>query len=161
MVIRKCREGDFEQVLKLLEQLWPDQTIKSQELQQVFLQGLNSEFHFYVCATLEANLIGFVSLTIRSSLWQHGYIGHIDEIVVDKRYRGKGIGTKLLWHIVEVAKEKGCRRVELDSAFDRKQAHKFDEQNSFENRAFLFSKKLWVEQAPSSQTRLGISVPRL
>jgi hypothetical protein len=32
--------------------------------------------------------------------------------------------------------------VELDSAFHRSQAHKFYQQEGFENRAYLFSKPL-------------------
>jgi ribosomal protein S18 acetylase RimI-like enzyme len=142
VMIRECKEGDFEQVLKLLAQLWPDETLDKKELQQVFLRGINSEFQSYFCAVVEEDIVGFGSLTIKNSLWQAGLLAHIDELVVDKQFRGKGIGSKLLQYITKAAKEKGCRRVELDSAFDRKQSHKFYEQNGFENRAFLFSKKI-------------------
>lgn len=142
VMIRECKEGDFEQVLKLLAQLWPEKKLDEKELQQVFLRGLNSEFQSYVCAVIEENIVGFGSLTIKNSLWQAGLLGHIDELVVDKEYRGKGIGSKLLEYITNIAKEKSCVRIELDSALDRNQAHKFYEQNGFENRAFLFSKKI-------------------
>ncbi len=142
VMIRECKEGDFEQVLKLLAQLWPEKVLDRKELQQVFLKGLNSDFQSYVCAIIEDNVVGFASLTIKNSLWQEGYMGHIDELIVDREYRGKGIGSKLVEHIVKTAKHKGCRRVELDSAFDRDEAHKFYEQNGFDNRASLFSKKI-------------------
>jgi glucosamine-phosphate N-acetyltransferase len=39
-------------------------------------------------------------------------------------------------------RRQASRRVELDSAFHRKQAHRFYEQLGFENRAYLFSKAL-------------------
>jgi GNAT superfamily N-acetyltransferase len=142
VMIRECKEGDFEQVLKLLAQLWPEKILDEKELQQVFLRGLNSGFQSYVCAVIEENIVGFGSLTIKNSLWQAGLLGYIDEMVVDKEYRGRGIGSDLLEHIIRAARERGCRRVELDSAFDRKQAHKFYERKGFENRAFLFSKKI-------------------
>jgi len=40
--------------------------------------------------------------------------------------------------IIAIAKERGCTRIELDSAFHRKEAHQFYERNGFGNRAYLF-----------------------
>jgi GNAT superfamily N-acetyltransferase len=141
--IDNCREDDFGQVFKLLEQLWPAQTLNKKRLRGVFKQGLKSKFQCYVCARIEGNVVGFVSLTIKNSLWQHGYVGHIDELIVDTEYRSRGIGSQLLEHIAKLAKKKCCRRIELDSAFERKDAHKFYERNGFENRAFVFSKEIF------------------
>ncbi len=69
-------------------------------------------------------------------------MGHVDELVVDKQHRGKGLGKKLLDEIVKIALENNCKRIELDSAFHRKQADEFYKSYGFENRAFLFSKVL-------------------
>jgi GNAT superfamily N-acetyltransferase len=69
-------------------------------------------------------------------------LGHVDELVVDSNHRGRGIGTQLLKHLVTYAQQKGCRRVELDSAFHRLEAHKFYKQQGFEDRALLFSRVL-------------------
>ncbi|MHC4457648.1 MAG: GNAT family N-acetyltransferase [Planctomycetota bacterium] len=146
VMIRECRKEDFGQVLKLLAQLWPEKTLGEKQLQQVFLRGLSSEFQSYVCAVVEESIVGFGSLTIKNNLWVEGYIGHIDELVVDKEYRGREIGSKLLEYIINIARNKNCRRLELDSAFDRKKAHKFYERNGFENRAFLFSKRFKVNK---------------
>jgi GNAT superfamily N-acetyltransferase len=78
----------------------------------------------------------------KDNLWQQGNLGHIDEIIVDKSHRKKGIGKQLLERIVAVAEEKECKRIELDSAFHRKTAHEFYKTNGFEDRAFLYSKPL-------------------
>jgi hypothetical protein len=40
------------------------------------------------------------------------------------------------------ARRQGCKRIELDSAFHRAQAHALYEDLGFEKRAFLFSKVL-------------------
>lgn len=88
------------------------------------------------------SIVGFVSLAIKNNLWMEGNLGHVDELIVDKNYRGKGIGTLLLNRIIDLAKEQRCKRVEVDSAFLRKDAHEFYESFGFEKRAFLFSKKL-------------------
>ena len=48
----------------------------------------------------------------------------------------------MLEAMISSAKERGCAPVELDSAFNRTEAHAFYERRGFENRAFLFSKLL-------------------
>ena len=104
--------------------------------------ALVSDSKVYLCAVDGESVTGFVSLTIKNNLWQAAKVGHIDELVVDQKHRGRGLGTRLLNAITAVAKERGCTRVELDSAFHRKEAHTFYERHGFENRAYLFSKSL-------------------
>jgi len=140
--IRSCHAEDFDDVVKLLHQLWPDKEIDLPSLKIVFDRGLASESQKYICAVEEGKVIGFGSLTIKNNLWQEGYICHVDELVVDDVYRQKGTGTKILQRLIDAAGEKNCRRIELDSAFHRREAHKFYEKLGFENRAFLFSKVL-------------------
>lgn len=141
-LIRQCIDSDFQPVVKLLGQLWPDKTLNQEKLRQVFTRGLACESHNYICATVQDKIIGFASLKIKNSLWEQGNLGYIDELVVDQEYRGKGIGRELLEHVVEMAREKGCGRIELDAAFYRKASHRFYEKNNFEKRCFLFSRKL-------------------
>jgi GNAT superfamily N-acetyltransferase len=140
--IRECRGGDFARVVELLGQLWPDRRLDVSSLQKVYERGLLSEQQAYVCALENEQIIGFGSLTFKNNLWQEGYLAHVDELVVDRAYRERGIGTQLLAHLIEIARRKGCRRVELDSAFHRTKAHQFYESQGFENRAFLYSKQL-------------------
>ena len=142
VTIRECTKEDFGRISKLLAQLWPEKTLDKPKLQQVFLRGLSSDSQEYICAVVENNIVGFGSFSVKNSLWQAGLICRVDELVVDKEYRGQGIGSKLLERITNMAKEKGCRMLELESAFDRTQAHKFYERNAFDKRAFRFSRQL-------------------
>jgi GNAT superfamily N-acetyltransferase len=47
-----------------------------------------------------------------------------------------------LQQLLSLAKQKGCRVIELDSAFHREEAHRFYEHLGFEKRAYLFTKTL-------------------
>jgi ribosomal protein S18 acetylase RimI-like enzyme len=126
-------------VVALLRQLWPEKPLNIQSLQLVYDHALSLEDQKYLCAVENGNVVGFGSLTIKNNLWQEGFLGHIDELIVDKDFRGKGIGRQLLSAFILLAKKMQCRRVELDTAFHRKEAHRFYEQQGFENRAYLFS----------------------
>src|SRR5688572_5627589 len=117
--IRECNAEDFPEVMKLLQQLWPEKKLDTALLQVVFNRALASDSQTYLCATDNGCLVGFGSLTLKNNLWQEGFLGHVDELVVESDARGKGIGTQLLDRLVEIARHRGCRRVELDSAFHR------------------------------------------
>lgn len=142
MIIRAVDTKDFDDIYLLLQQLWPDKELNKKDLMEIFSRGIKSQNELYFCAELNGKVIGFCSLGFKNSLWQEGYIGYVNEIVVDKLHRGKGIGTALLKAATDAAKEKGCKRIEMDSAFQRKEAHQFYEKSGFEKRAYLFSKKL-------------------
>ena len=140
--IRLCRAEDFEAVVPLLCQLWPGKPLDTLALRVVFDKALASDAQIYLCVTEGSRVIGFGSLTFKNNLWHEGSVGNVDELVVDEKCRGKGVGAKLLASLIDLARERGCRRVELDSAHHRKEAHRFYERQGFENRACLFSRIL-------------------
>jgi GNAT superfamily N-acetyltransferase len=140
--IRECGAADFKMLLPLFRELWPDKPIKPAALRAAYRRGLKSESQAFVCAVDQAEVVGFGSLTVKNSLWPEGPIGHVDELVVRRDFRGRGIGTGLLARLEAIAGKRNCRRVELDSAFHRKRAHRFYRQCGFENRGIIFSKAL-------------------
>jgi GNAT superfamily N-acetyltransferase len=140
--IRRCRPEDFEGLLKLLAQLWPNQSLDPNRVRCVFDRALICDRQVYLCAILQEQVVGFGSLTIKNNLWQQGYLANVDELVVEAGHRGCGIGKQLMDHLVDLAIQRNCRRIELDSSFHREPAHRFYEALGFQKRAFLFSKVL-------------------
>ena len=140
--IRSCTQEDFETVLGLLEQLWPDRELDRGRMREAFLRGLDNDSQEYLCAAVEGEIVGFCSLSVKNSLWQQGYLANVDELVVDASMRRKGIGGELLEKVLQIAAEKGCHRVELDSAFHRQDAHRFYEAHGFKDRSLLFTKEI-------------------
>ena len=133
--IRYCTENDYEAVYELLRQLWADTIPDRDALRTAYTKAVASKSQMLIVARVGPRLAGFCSLTVKNNLWQAGNLGHIDELVVDGCFRGKGVGSRLLEEITKIARENGCKRIELDSAFHRKEAHRF-----YENAAYLFSK---------------------
>jgi len=140
--IRQCQTDDFDEVILLLRQLWADKTLDPASLRPIFNHGLASNSKTYLVATEEKRVIGFGSLSLKDDLWPEGRVAYIDELVVDSEYRSKGIGAQLLELLVATAQRKGCYRIELTSAFYRKESHRFYERPGFASRAFVFSKVL-------------------
>lgn len=140
--IRKCRTDDFDSVVALLRQLWPGKPLDLASLRSTYDRSLAYERQIYLCAVCDQQTVGFGSLTIKSNLWNEAPIGYVDEMVTDVAHQGRGIGTQILDHHISWARERGCNRIELDSAFHRKDAHAFYEHRGFQSRAYLYSKLL-------------------
>ena len=140
--IRGCEIVDFPEVFNLLEQLWIDSTLDYDSLQTVFEHALKSDNQKLIVGIMNNEIMGFCSLTIKNNLWQAGNLGHIDELVIDKKFRGQGYGKEMTKTMTKIAKELKCKRIELDSAFHRREAHEFYKTLGYENRAYLFSKRL-------------------
>jgi len=137
--IRKARENDFDNVYPLFEQLWPTKQLDKPALQIVFNRGVKSNTDELWCLEYSNELIGFCAYAIVNNLWQAGYISYMYAMVVDEKHRGKGFGTMLIKEAIQDSKNKGLKRLELDSAFVREKAHEFYIKLGFEKRAFLFS----------------------
>lgn len=140
--IRECRTEDFDAVAKLLHQLWPDKIFDRRALKHVYEHALGSAQQKLIVGLVDGKLVGFCSLTIKNNLWVCGNLGTVDELIVDANYRRTGIGKQLINKIFQIAIENNCKRIELDSSFHRKEAHRFYESIGFKSRALWFTKIL-------------------
>jgi ribosomal protein S18 acetylase RimI-like enzyme len=134
VMVRRCVSADFDGVVPLLRELWPDKHLDLEALRVVWESAMSSASQIYVCATESDCVIGFGSLSWKNNLWQEGLLAHVDELVVHSRHRGKGVGTKILSHLTDMARARGCKRLELDSAHHRTGAHEFYAAHGFQNQ---------------------------
>jgi GNAT superfamily N-acetyltransferase len=137
--IRSAAYEDFDSIYPLFQQLWPNKEIDREAIGRVFTRGMDSRTDELFCAVLDGAVIGFCAYAIVNNLWQEGAISYIYAMVVHQDYRGRGYGTQLLQAAIDKSRQQEMKRVELDSSFQREQAHRFYEKFGFEKRAFLFS----------------------
>jgi ribosomal protein S18 acetylase RimI-like enzyme len=140
--IRECRPGDFDQVVELLEQLWPEADLDTQRLRKTYLAYLEAETDECVCAKEGDKLIGFCSMNIKNSLERAGRIAYVDVLIVKEGFRKTGIGASLLERACDRARDRGCAALQLDSGFQRTGAHDFYTPQGFKRLGFLFGKTL-------------------
>ena len=139
IMIRDCTESDFDVVIQLLQQLWPERNLNLQALKSVFNVGLASLDQYYLLSLINGEATGFCSIGIRMSLYAEGNLAHIDELVVDESFRGMGIGKIFLEKAKIISKERGCEKIELESALHRDEAHRFYEKHGFEKAGFVLT----------------------
>ena len=141
-VIRESKAEDFDDVLALFGQLWPNKELHPKDMLAVYNCGIKSETDKYICAEENDKVIGFCALAIVNNFWQEAHIAYCYAMVVDEAHRGRRIGKSIFDKAFETAKAMGSKKLELDSGFPRERAHRFYEKIGFEKRAYLFSKDL-------------------
>lgn len=71
--------------------------------------GTNPKFTCFVLE-LENNIEGIALVYPRYSTWK-GEVLHLEDLIINEKFRGKGLGTILLDAVVKYGKEKGVKRI--------------------------------------------------
>ncbi|RBO22755.1 GNAT family N-acetyltransferase [Enterobacter ludwigii] len=93
-------------------------------------------------AESEKELCGVIVVNFITPLHENGLWALISALVIDESLRGAGIGRKLLIAAEQIALEKGCSQIELSSSERRVRAHKFYEDNGYQEVRKRFVKHL-------------------
>ena len=115
ILIRKAKANDMVSVLDLIKELAEFErepksvTIKVSDL---IKDGFcnNPKFRCLV-AEIKNKVVGMALFYGRYSTWK-GKTLHLEDLVVKKAFRGKGIGKKLYKKFIEIAKEENVMRAE-------------------------------------------------
>jgi GNAT superfamily N-acetyltransferase len=93
-------------------------------------------------AEVDGELVGLVGIHVSQVLAYDGDAAKVSEIVVDDRYRRKGIGARLMEVAEDEARRRGCVVLFLTTAERRKDAHAFYRKLGFEETGRRFAKSL-------------------
>ena len=112
--IRDAREADMNQVLNLVQELADFE--KEPNAVEVDLADLKEHgfgnhplFHCFVAET-EEKIVGIALVYPRYSTWK-GPVIHLEDLIVTKSMRGKGVGSALLDEVVKYGKSLGVKRI--------------------------------------------------
>lgn len=92
-----------------------------------------SNVHLYLARLKEGGKIIGMATLISYRIPQN-MRGYVEDVVVDESMRGKGVGKKLMNHIIEKARDLGVRYLNLTSRPSREAAQKLYESLGFEKR---------------------------
>ena len=114
--IRTLVSGDYYRgFIELLGQLTTVGPITKAQFEEQ-LERIKSIKNVYVIEDRERIIATATLLLEPKFIHLCGTVGHIEDVVVDNKYRGRGLGLMLTRYLVEQAKEAGCYKVILDCA---------------------------------------------
>lgn len=122
LIIRELKKDDlWKGFLTTLDSLRQASNIEKDTAEKIFDKINSNEDYTIVVAEADGKIIGTTTLLIESKFIHNGgKVGHIEDVVVDKNYQGKGTGEKIIKYVLEIAKKKGCYKTILDCTDDVK-----------------------------------------
>jgi glucosamine-phosphate N-acetyltransferase len=113
--IRELEFKDFDRYLNLIHQLSP--TLDSVSFQDYvhFVGKMNDNHQIFVLEEKQSkDLVGTIAYFVEQKIIHNmGSVGHIEDVVVDKNYRGCGLGKKMIEY-VWAKLSKSCYKIILD-----------------------------------------------
>lgn len=142
IIIREAKESDLLTIGKLtleLTEAMGDTEGSNIKLIAENCRSLLSEANSYILvAEIGGVVVGFVNFTTRKRILHRSLSGLIDELIIAKSYRGKGIGRQLLSSAIEKSRQLGCCEVEVSTEKINIKAKEFYRQCGFMERGVLF-----------------------
>ncbi len=136
--VRLASEADLPRVVELLAQLSPDDPDREDTSSplpygyHLMFREMGQGRQQLLVAELRKKIVGTLVLIIVPNLSHKGTpFAIIENVVVDQRHRGKGIGEALITRAIKEARGAGCYKVSLTSNKFRKEAHRFYERLGF------------------------------
>ena len=92
-------------------------------------------------AFIDSKIIGISSYNISRMFYCAKFL-RISNLIIDKKYRNKKIGTKMINYLEKKARNNNCKNIILDSFIGNKKSHSLYFREGFFIRGFHFIKNL-------------------
>lgn len=144
--VRAATEEDIPRILELYNDLTStvsptgEQSLPSlDDVQRVISEIASMPGHELLVAEEDGAVVGTMVLLIVPNLSHRALPwAIIENLVVDGKYRRRGIGRLLMEYAIEQARKAGCYKVQLLSNKKRHEAHQFYQTLGFETSAYGF-----------------------
>jgi ribosomal protein S18 acetylase RimI-like enzyme len=146
-VIREARPEDFEEVFALVLELRKhfgdgDKPLDKNKVREYYDLFSASEDHNVYVAEAGGDVVGVMTLSMLTSLYEDQPYIVVDELIVAGDSRGAGVGRGFLDEAFRLARERGCCEVSLDTTPDNENAIRFYRAYGFDQESILFEKEL-------------------
>ncbi len=109
--IRKASVKDFPEILKLIKELATYEKAPEKVTNSVAQMLAEKDlFECFIAETPNKEIVGFALYFFAYYTWV-GKSLYLDDLYVQKNYRGMGIGRKLLQEVLKVARQENCKRI--------------------------------------------------
>jgi GNAT superfamily N-acetyltransferase len=153
VVIEPATEADLDELSEMLGDLFtqegdfrPDKERQLRGLRLIFEQP--SRGRVFVLRQNGA-IVGMINLLFTISTAEGGFVMLLEDLVIHKKYQGKGYGSKLLQHAIDFAKEKNFLRITLLTDRPENVAQEFFRHHGFVESSMI-PMRLWVTPQQNS-----------
>ena len=136
IVFRPVERNDLDEVFSLLQQMTEiDLTDRDKDLcWELFSKGSSES----TVGVYQNQIIAYGSIVLEYKI-RGGISGHLEDIVVDSKFRHRKVGIELIKRLVEIGEQKGCYRLTL---FCKESLTNFYSKNGFEVNNVVMKKFL-------------------
>ena len=153
VVIEPATEADLDELSEMLGELFaqegdfrPDKEKQLRGLRLIFEQP--SRGRVFVLRQNGA-IVGMINLLFTISTAEGGFVILLEDLVVHKKYQGKGYGRRLLQHAINFAKQKNFLRVTLLTDRPENVAQEFFRHHGFVESSMI-PMRLWITPQQNS-----------
>ena len=137
VIFRKVIKEDLDRVFKILNQL-KELSIESIDKESAWNSFNENKSTKSIVGVLDNEIVAYGSIVIENKI-RGEVAGHIEDIVVDKNYRGRFIGENLIKELINIGKKNKCYRITL---FCKEHLKNFYSRQGFEKSSINLKKYL-------------------
>ncbi len=139
-VIRDATRDDYGTIVRLIRQLAEDAGEEACPTEEDVERYLSFPGSGALLAEKEGGVVGLLTYNIRPGLYHAGDCCVIDELVVDRAARGRGIGSALLGHLLLEQERTGCAEVAVSCLRDNERAIRLYRRHGLVDDALLLER---------------------
>ena len=140
MLIREAKPNDSTEIVRLIQQLSTNLDEASSITDSYVCQSLKEPGFGILLAENAGKVVGLLSYSIRPSLFHAANSGLIEDLVVDKAYRGQSFGSSLLEDFMKRMQHQGCAEVSVTTMPDNTGAQHFYKAHGLVDEAVYLEK---------------------
>lgn len=137
MIIQKLEKKHLNEAYLLLNELY-DNTIIKQVFTEKYVHCLKDSDFYGIVAIQGEKVVGILISRIINRLVKNKDILFIDDLIVHKDFRNKGIGRKLLEEAIRFGKNRNFETIELTSYMPNINSHRLYENMDFKKQHYKF-----------------------
>ncbi len=138
VAVRLIDPLEFHRILPLVQQLNPTIPLATLQARLAEMEKLG-----YACAGafVGDELVGIAGMWIGVRFYSGRYLD-VDNVIIDARHRGAGVGRWLMDWVHAHARAQGCRVCMLDAYLANTAAHRFYQRDGYQPIGYHFSRAL-------------------
>jgi len=134
IILKKTKKNYLKEIIDLLSENISNFKPKK-NLNLIWNDFKDQKHVFSFTAFYKGKIQGFGSIVFEHKI-RGGVVGHIEDIVVNKKCRRKKIGTKIIKKLISIAKKKKCYKITLQT----KKQKEFYESLSFKKNGITYQR---------------------